>query len=72
ADAAAGVDLLIAMGLVFMFLSIRTSMTRHALFPAGQAAVVMRASLIATAVGVPVMIALAIAIGPLGAALGYA
>lgn len=70
--AAAGVDLLVAMGFVFVFLSIRTSMTRHILFPTGHAAVVMRATLVATAIGVPVMIALALLIGPLGAAIGYA
>lgn len=71
-SAASGIDLLAAMGLVFAFLSIRTSMTRHVLFPAGKARLVMRATLVATAVGVPAMIASAIAIGPLGAALGYA
>lgn len=71
-SAAAGVDLLVAMGVVFAFLSLRTSMTRHVLFPANKAPTVMRATLVATAIGVPTMIALAIAIGPLGAALGYA
>ncbi|GAA1926444.1 hypothetical protein GCM10009775_18250 [Microbacterium aoyamense] len=71
-EAAAGFDLLVAMGVVFAFLSLRTSMTRHVMFPAGRTAVVMRATLVATAVGVPVMIALAILIGPLGAAIGYA
>jgi O-antigen/teichoic acid export membrane protein len=71
-DAAAGLDVLVAMGLVFVFLSIRTSMTRHVLFPAGRTATVMKATLIATAVGVPIMIVLALVIGPLGAAIGYA
>lgn len=71
-SAASGIDLLAAMGLVFAFLSIRTSMTRHVLFPAGKAPLVMRATLVATAIGVPAMIAMAIVIGPLGAALGYA
>src|SRR3546814_9567567 len=60
------------MGVVFAFLSIRTSMTRHVLFPAGRATLVMRATLLASAIGVPVMIALAMLIGPLGAAIGYA
>lgn len=71
-EAAAGFDLLVAMGFVFVFLSIRTSMTRHVLFPAGRATTVMRATLLATVIGVPVMIALALLIGPLGAAIGYA
>lgn len=71
-DAVAGFDVLVAMGLVFVFLSIRTSMTRHILFPTGQAAVVMRATLVATAIGVPIMFTLALLIGPLGAAIGYA
>ena len=70
--AAAGYAILATMGLVFAFLSLRTSMMRHVLFPAGQTRVVVRASLIASAVGIPVMIALAITIGPIGAAIGYA
>jgi O-antigen/teichoic acid export membrane protein len=72
AEAAAPVDILVAMGVVFAFLCIRTSMTRHVLFPAGQARLVLRATLVATAVGVPTMIALAIVVGPVGAAIGYA
>jgi O-antigen/teichoic acid export membrane protein len=72
ADAAAGVDVLIAMGIVFAFLSLRISMTRHVLFPTGRAATVMRATLLATALGVPVMVVLAIWLGPVGAAVGYA
>lgn len=72
AQAAAGVDLVIAMGVVFAFLSLRTSMTRHVMFPAGRASTVMRATLAATIVGVPVMIALGLVIGPLGVAIGYA
>lgn len=71
-DAAAGVDVLLAMGVVFAFLCIRTSMTRHVLFPAGQARLVMRATLVATTVGVPTMIGLALWLGPVGAAIGYA
>ncbi|GAA4060693.1 hypothetical protein GCM10023065_08460 [Microbacterium laevaniformans] len=68
----APVDVLIAMGFVFVFLSLRTSMTRHILFPAGRAKVVVRATLIATIIGVPTMIGLATTIGPVGAAIGYA
>lgn len=69
---AAHLDVITAMGLVFAFLSVRTSMTRHVLFPSGKAAVATKATLIATAVGVPTMVALALSIGPLGAAVGYA
>lgn len=72
ADAAASWPVLLAMGVVFAFFSLRTSMSRHVLFPAGKASTVMRATLIGTAVGVPLMIALALTIGPLGAAIGYA
>ncbi|TDN88383.1 hypothetical protein [Microbacterium sp. BK668] len=63
---------LVAMGLTFAFFSVRTSMTRHILYPAGEAAAVLRATLVATAIGVPVMIGLALVIGPIGAAVGYA
>ena len=49
----------------------RTAVARPVLFPAGQAAAVMRATLIATVLGIPLMIGLGIAWGPVGAALGY-
>ncbi|MCM3613789.1 hypothetical protein M3672_04960 [Microbacterium enclense] len=65
-------DILLVMGLVFFFFSVRTAVARLVLFPAGQAAAVMRATLIATVVGIPLMIGLGIAWGPVGAALGYA
>lgn len=65
-------DILLVMGLVFFFFSVRTAVARLVLFPAGQAAPVMRATLIATALGIPLMIGLGIAWGPVGAALGYA
>lgn len=65
-------DILLVMGLVFFFFSVRTAVARLVLFPAGQAGAVMRATLIATALGIPLMIGLALAWGPLGAALGYA
>lgn len=71
-EAAAGFDVLIAMGIVFAFLSLRISMTRHVLFPSGKVGIVMRATLLATAIGVPIMIALALVLGPFGAAAGYA
>ena len=60
------------MGLVFFFFSVRTAVARLILFPAGQAGPVMRATLIATVLGIPLMIGLGIAWGPVGAALGYA
>lgn len=70
--AASGFAVLLAMGIVFAFFSIRTSMSRHILFPAGEAGTVMRATLLGSAVGIPIMIALALWIGPIGAAVGYA
>lgn len=72
AEAAAPLDVLFAMGLVFAFFSIRTAMTRLVLFPAGQAGLVMRATLTATVIGTPVMVALGLLAGPIGAAAGYA
>ncbi len=72
AEATAPTNVLVAMGLVFVFLSLRTSMTRHILFPAGGARIVVRATLVASALGVPAMIVLALTIGPVGAAIGYA
>ncbi|WP_292831398.1 hypothetical protein [Microbacterium sp.] len=72
ADASSMTPVLIALGFTFAFFSVRTSMTRHVLYPAGQAAAVVRATLIATAAGVPIMVALALWIGPVGAAVGYA
>lgn len=65
-------DILLVMGLVFFFFSVRTAVARLVLFPAGRAAAVMRATLIATVLGIPLMIGLGIAWGPVGAALGYA
>jgi PST family polysaccharide transporter len=71
-DAAATPAVCIVLGLAFAMYSTRTSMTRHLLFPTGQARAVMRATLIATAAGVPAMIGLTVLVGPLGAAIGYA
>jgi len=71
AAAAASTPVLVALGITFAFFSLRTSVTRHVLYPAGEAAAVVRATLIATVIGVPVMIALALLIGPIGAAIGY-
>ena len=70
AEASGGV--LAALGLTFAFFSIRTSMTRHVLYPAGRTRAVFQATLIASVLGIPVMIALALWVGPVGAAIGYA
>lgn len=72
AEAQATTGVLVALGITFAFFSLRTSMTRHVLFPAGESHAVMRATLLATAIGVPIMIALGITMGPVGAAIGYA
>lgn len=72
ADATAGTAICFALGGAFAMYSLRTSMTRHVLFPAGEQAAVMWATLIATAIGVPAMVAGVLMLGPVGAALGYA
>ena len=72
AEAQASTGVLIALGITFAFFSLRTSMTRHVLFPAGEPHAVMRATLLATIIGVPVMIVLGVLLGPIGAAVGYA
>jgi PST family polysaccharide transporter len=71
-DASAPAAVLLSMGIVFAFFCLRTSMSRHILFAAGQANVVMRATLLGTALGVPAMVGLGVAFGPVGAAAGYA
>lgn len=71
-DAQATTPVLIALGISFALFSVRTAMTRLVLFPAGHAHAVMRATLVGTAVGLPVMVVLALVIGPVGAAIGYA
>lgn len=72
APAAAGTAICFALGGAFAMYSLRTSMTRHVLFPAGDQSAVMWATLIATVVGVPAMVAGVFVLGPVGAALGYA
>lgn len=69
--AAAPVGVCFALGLAFAMYSLRTSMTRHILFPAGEQAAVMRATLVATVVGIPLMIVGGTSLGPLGVAIGY-
>lgn len=71
-SADAGFEIMIPLGVAFGFFSIRTSMTRHVLFPAGKSVTVMRATLLGTLVGVPAMVLLAIPFGAVGVATGYA
>jgi PST family polysaccharide transporter len=70
--AAAAVGVCFALGFGFAMYSLRTSMTRHVLFPAAEQKSVMWATLTATVVGVPAMLIGASLWGPLGVALGYA
>lgn len=72
AENAAPLAVCLVLGAAFAFYSLRTSMTRHLLFPAGAQHTVMWATLIGTVAGVPAMIALALVWGPIGAAIGYA
>jgi O-antigen/teichoic acid export membrane protein len=71
-EASASSTVLIALGVTFAFFSVRTSATRHVLYPAGEAGFVLRATLLSTAIGVPLMIGLTLWTGPIGAAVGYA
>ncbi|MFG6476107.1 lipopolysaccharide biosynthesis protein [Microbacterium sp. P06] len=71
-EAATTTAVLVPLGAAFAMYSVRTSMTRHVLFPAGESRAVMWATLAATLTGVPAMIALSIPFGPVGVALGYA
>ncbi len=70
--AAAATGVCFALGFGFAIYSLRTSMTRHVLFPAAEQKSVMWATLTATVFGVPSMLIGASIWGPLGVALGYA
>ncbi len=72
ADAAAPTELLTAIGLAFACYSTRTAMVRLVLFPAGHTGSVLTATLIASAIGLPLLLLGTVTIGPLGAAMGYA
>ncbi|MCT9818762.1 hypothetical protein N3K63_00535 [Microbacterium sp. W1N] len=72
AHAGASMGVCFALGAAFAMYSLRTSMTRHVLFPAARQKTVMWATLTATAAGVPAMLVGAWAFGPLGVAIGYA
>ncbi len=69
--AAAPLGVCFAFGLGFAMYSLRTSMARHVLFPAGDQTTVMRATLVATVIGIPLMVAGGVLFGPFGVALGY-
>ncbi|MCC4907843.1 lipopolysaccharide biosynthesis protein [Microbacterium sp. cx-59] len=62
----------VILGAAFALYSVRTSMTRHLLFPYGYQIAVMRATLIGTVIGIPAMLAMAWTVGPVGVAVGYA
>jgi PST family polysaccharide transporter len=70
--AAAPLAVCFALGVAFALFSLRTSMTRHVLFPAGEQHVVMRATVTATIAGIPLMIAAGLLFGPVGVAAGLA
>lgn len=70
-QAAAPLGVCVALGLAFAMYSLRTSMTRHVLFPAGDQGAVMRATVAATVIGIPLMVGGGILWGPLGVAIGY-
>lgn len=59
------------LGFSFACFSVRTSLIRHFLFPTGAAAAVMRATLIASATGLPLLVGLSLWLGPIGATIGY-
>jgi PST family polysaccharide transporter len=71
-DAAAPLPVTAALGIAFALYSVRTSLTRHLLFPVGDSRLVVRATLVGTVVGTPLMVALAFAQGPVGVAIGFA
>lgn len=70
--AAAPLGVCFALGAAFALFSLRTSMTRHVLFPAGEQHAVMRATVTATVIGIPLMIGAGLLVGPLGVAVGLA
>lgn len=70
--AAAPMAVCFALGAAFALFSLRTSMTRHVLFPAGEQHAVMRATVVATVVGIPLMIGAGLTVGPVGVAAGLA
>ncbi len=60
------------LGIAFALYSVRTSMSRHVLFPEGRVRLVMTATVIGTAAGVPAMVVLGIPFETAGIAIGYA
>ena len=70
--AAAPMGIVVVLGFAFACFAIRTSMIRHFLFPTQAARAVLTATLVGSALGVPLMVILTVLIGPFGAAVGYA
>jgi len=58
------------LGAAFLLASVRTSMTRHVLVPAGRVRVVFVSVTAGAVVGVPLIALLTWALGPVGGALG--
>ncbi len=71
-QAAAPTELLVPIGFAFACFSVRTAFMRLVLFPAGHTGTVLAAIVVASAIGLPVLVLGTFTIGPLGTALGYA
>ncbi len=71
-DAAAPTELLVPIGLAFACYTVRTSIVRLVLFPAGFARTVLAATLIGSAIGLPALVLGTFIVGPIGTAFGYA
>lgn len=71
-EAVAHRTVLAVLGLAFAAYSVRTSLTRHLLFPCGHMKIVVVATLVGSTIGIPLMLVLTPMIGPIGAAFGYA
>lgn len=69
-DVAAHRDVCVWLGVAFLLASVRTSMTRHVLVPAGRVRVVFVSVTAGAVVGVPLIALLTWALGPVGGALG--
>lgn len=65
-------SIFVILGLAFALFSIRTSFTRHALFPAGKSQLVMRAGVAGTVAGLPAVVLGVRLMGETGAACGFA
>lgn len=70
ADVAATYSVAAVLGVTFVLVSVRISMTRHVLIPAGDVRVVFGSTVAGAVVGIPMVALLVWALGPVGAALG--